>query len=101
MMRAHACPRPIQLLPLSLREKYPGQDALLLETDGDGGGDPPWTAMLLSGPAILVLGFIVSFWLARGLKAITFILRYRPQDVGGAPKGSRGGTERYRSTLAR
>src|SRR5262249_39544495 len=34
---------------------------------------PPWAAILLSGPAILVFGFIVVFWAARGLKAITFI----------------------------
>jgi hypothetical protein len=72
----------------------------LIDVLTDGGGEPPWTALLLSGPAILVFGFIAVFWAARGLKAITFILKYRPQDHGGAPTGTRGGTARYRSTLA-
>jgi hypothetical protein len=59
------------------------------------GEDISWTALLVSGPAILVFGFILVFWAARGLKAIAFIMKYRPQDVQ-APNG-RVPTQRYRS----
>ena len=77
---------------------------VLIDSMTKGDGEPPWTALLLSGPAILVFGFIVVFWAARGLAAIRFILRYRPQDAqaAGMPgvetAGARGGTARYRST---
>lgn len=68
-------------------------------TEGD---DIPWSAVLLSGPAILVFGFVVVFWAARGLKATSFILKYRPQDVpaavAAAAQGARGRTARYRAT---
>jgi Na+/proline symporter len=61
---------------------------------------PPWGAILLSGPAILVFGFIVVFWAARGLAAVKFVMKYKPQDVGATPAPNRGGTARYRSTIA-
>lgn len=62
------------------------------------GDDIPWTAVLVSGPAILVLGFIAVYWAARGIKAVTFILKYRPQDAaGGSPNPGRGNTARYRA----
>jgi hypothetical protein len=70
-------------------------------TEGD---DIPWTAVLLSGPAILVFGFVIVYWAARGLKAVSFILKYRPQDApaGASPAadrpGARGRTARYRAT---
>jgi hypothetical protein len=70
-------------------------------TEGD---DIPWTAVLLSGPAILVFGFVIVYWAARGLKAVSFILKYRPQDApAGASTpadqpGARGRTARYRAT---
>lgn len=92
-----------QLLPLLfVAIAQEGIGALIDKlTDGaSADAAPPWSAILLSGPAILVFGFIVVFWAARGLKAITFIMKYRPQDVGAAPQGTRGGTARYRSTLA-
>jgi len=89
-----------QLLPLlfvAIAQEGVGKliDAL---TSGD--GDPPWSAILLSGPAILVLGFIVVFWAARGLAGIGFIMKYKPQEIGAPVTGHRGGTARYRSTLA-
>ena len=59
------------------------------------GEDVHWTALLVSGPAILVLGFVLVFWAARGLRAIGFILKYRPQDVQ-APN-ARQPTQRYRT----
>jgi len=62
------------------------------------GDDLPWASLLVSGPAILVFGFVLVFWAARGLKAITFILKYRPQDV--APPAGRVPTQRHRSTQA-
>lgn len=37
--------------------------------------------MLVSVPAVLVVLFVITFWLARGLGALRFIARYRPQDV--------------------
>lgn len=89
-----------QLLPLlfvAIAQEGVGKliDAL---TSGD--GDPPWSAILLSGPGILVLGFIVVFWAARGLAGIRFVLKYKPQEIGAPVTGHRGGTARYRSTLA-
>lgn len=60
--------------------------------------DIPWTAVLVSGPAILVFGFIGVYWAARGIKAVTFIMKYRPQDAGGGTPGpGRGNTARYRA----
>ncbi|MFO0634697.1 MAG: hypothetical protein U0168_17780 [Nannocystaceae bacterium] len=58
---------------------------------------------MVSGPAILVFGFILVFWAARGLAAVRFIMKYRPQDAGVAqpqaanPAAPRGGTDRYRA----
>lgn len=87
----------VQVLPLlfvAIAQEGIGKliDAL---TEG-GGEDLPWTAILLSGPAILVIGFGLVFWAGRGLAGVKFILRYRPQDVG--VHGPRGSTARYRST---
>lgn len=66
------------------------------------GDDIPWSAVLLSGPAILVFGFVVVYWAARGLKAVSFLMKYRPQDAAAAApgeiQGARGRTARYRAT---
>lgn len=88
-----------QVLPIAfVAGAQEGVDKLL-EKLMEGGGDPPWTAILLSGPAILVFGFLLVFWAARGMAAVKFILKYRPQDVQAvAVPGARGGTARYRST---
>lgn len=37
---------------------------------------PNWSAMLLSGPLILVAGFALVFWALRGVKALGFIKKY-------------------------
>ncbi|MFZ6177622.1 hypothetical protein [Nannocystis pusilla] len=42
---------------------------------------PNWGLVLVSGPALLVVLFVITFWLGRGLGALRFIARYRPQDV--------------------
>jgi hypothetical protein len=50
----------------------------------DGATSPeeiPWTAVMLIGPAILVLGFLIVFWAARGMKAIAFLLKYKVPPV--------------------
>jgi hypothetical protein len=39
----------------------------------------PWTKLMLAGPLILVFGYIALFWVARGIKAIGFIFRYKIQ----------------------
>jgi hypothetical protein len=36
-----------------------------------------WDKLLLAGPMFLVIGFIVLFWAARGLKAIAFLQSYK------------------------
>lgn len=86
-----------QLLPiLFVAAAQEGIGALIdALTKGD---DIPWTAVLVSGPAILVFGFIAVYWAARGIKAVVFIMKYRPQDAaGGAPNPGRGNTDRYRA----
>jgi hypothetical protein len=42
------------------------------------GEDPSWTFVLLSGGLMMVVGFLVIFWATRGLKALVYILRYKP-----------------------
>jgi hypothetical protein len=46
--------------------------------------DPSWTFLLLSGPVLLVLGFLVAFWAARGLKGMGFLLKYNVKNVADA-----------------
>ncbi len=36
-----------------------------------------WTMLMLTTPLLLVVGFVVFFWAARGLKAIAFMARYK------------------------
>jgi hypothetical protein len=36
-----------------------------------------WTLLMLAGPGLLVIGFLVVFWAARGLAAVTFLARYK------------------------
>jgi hypothetical protein len=46
----------------------------------DGVTDPnaiSWGKTLLAGPLILVVGFIVLFWAAQGVRAIKFLFRYK------------------------
>lgn len=40
---------------------------------------PNWTLALLGGPAIYVLGFLVMFWAFRGIKAIVWTVKYKPE----------------------
>ena len=50
-----------------------------------------WKALLIAGPLFLVIGFILMFWAARGMKALTFMLKYqvkpKPPKAPKAPKG--------------
>jgi hypothetical protein len=39
--------------------------------------DVPWARVLLVGPVVLVGGFLVWFWAARGIKAIRFLQSYK------------------------
>ena len=53
---------------------------------GDG-TDIHWKTLFLGGVAILVLGFAVVFWAARGVKALLFLARYKvaPPPVAVSP----------------
>jgi hypothetical protein len=44
------------------------------------GEDLHWTAYFLSGPLVLVLGFLVVYVAAQGLRAMLFIKRYKPES---------------------
>jgi hypothetical protein len=56
--------------------------------------DVSWTRIMLMGPLILVLSFLVTFWAARGFKAIKFLFKYKvkvktpPGVIGEAPQDS-------------
>ena len=54
----------------------------------------PWTAIMLLGPALLVGGFVIVFWAARGIKALRFLATYKDSrgtsvSAGAAPRTSR------------
>jgi hypothetical protein len=55
----------------------------LLEKDAEG-KDPSWTFLLLSGPVLMVAGFLVAFWAVRGLKGMGFLLKYNVKNVADA-----------------
>jgi hypothetical protein len=40
-----------------------------------------WKALLLVGPLALVFLYLVLFWAARGVKAITFLFKYKPKKI--------------------
>lgn len=42
---------------------------------------PNWSLALLGGPAIYVLGFLVLFWAFRGIKAIVWTVKYKPEPA--------------------
>jgi hypothetical protein len=48
-----------------------------------------WSMLLLSTPLLLVIGFAVFFWAARGVKAIAFLQKYKvklqPPPAGQSP----------------
>jgi hypothetical protein len=41
----------------------------------------PWAKLLLAGPAVLVAGFAVMFWAARGIKALALLAKYKVKVV--------------------
>jgi hypothetical protein len=45
----------------------------------------PWAQVLLVGPLVLVVGFAVWFWAARGLKAMGFLRSYKVVPVAPPP----------------
>ncbi len=51
---------------------------------GDGAAtvaDVPWTTIMYVGAAFLVIGFLVTFWALRGVRAIAFLARYKVPKV--------------------
>jgi len=36
-----------------------------------------WGKLMLAGPIFLVVGYVLAFWAARGIKAIAFLFRYK------------------------
>ena len=44
-----------------------------------------WTKLMLAGPAFLVVGFLVVFWAARGIKAIGFLASYKVKPQSRKP----------------
>ena len=57
-----------------------GIDKIANAIIGDG-QDIKWSLLMLSGPLLLVLGFVVVFWAARGVKALKFLATYKVKDV--------------------
>lgn len=51
---------------------------------GDG-SDIKWKTLFLGGVGILVVGFLVTFWAARGLKGLVFLARYKVAAPAPAP----------------
>lgn len=82
----------VQLFPLLFL--IVGQKALAALNDKlmDGVTDPSqinWKALLVAGPLLLVVGFIVLFWAARGMKALGFLFGYKVKPK--PPKAPKGG----------
>ena len=44
-----------------------------------------WGKMLMAGPAMLVVGFVVIFWAVRGVKAIKFLATYKVKPKKSKP----------------
>ena len=40
--------------------------------------EPSFTLLLLSGPLIMVVGWLIVFWAARGVKGLAFVFKYKP-----------------------
>ncbi len=54
--------------------------AAINESVLENAGDPnavSWTKALMAGPLALVVGFLVLFWAARGVKAVGYLFRYK------------------------
>ncbi|NVB79759.1 MAG: hypothetical protein HOV81_15290, partial [Kofleriaceae bacterium] len=43
-------------------------------TDAD---QVPWGKLMIAGPLLLVVGYLVLFWAARGIKAVRFLQKYK------------------------
>jgi hypothetical protein len=55
-------------------------------TNGEhGAAHIAWGKLLLAGPAFLVVAYLVSFWAARGIKAIRFLQSYKVKVPPSAP----------------
>jgi hypothetical protein len=70
-----------QVLPLLFVLATAELIPVLLEWAGE---DPRWPVVLLSGPALIVFGFVLVFWAARGWKALSAIRTYPVEGVGAA-----------------
>ena len=65
--------------------------AAINESILENAGDPnavSWTKALMAGPLALVVGFLVLFWAARGVKAVGYLFRYKVV-VPGLPAGQK------------
>jgi hypothetical protein len=51
------------------------------------GDEIPWGLLLTSGPVVLVLGFVLLLWAARGLKALAFLAKYKVPKLGSPVAG--------------
>jgi len=47
-----------------------------------------WTKLMVVGPMLLVFGFVLVFWAARGVKAVKFLATYKVKAVVAPPAGA-------------
>ncbi len=57
-----------------------------------------WTALMLAGPLVLIVGFVVALWAGRVFKGLRFLVRY---DVQGGSLAAVGLAEHGAALLAR
>jgi hypothetical protein len=53
----------------------------IMTKGGGSAADVNWTMAMLAGPLFLVVGFLIFFWAARGLKAIKFLFKYPAKTI--------------------
>lgn len=56
------------------------------------GDEIPWALLLTSGPLVLVLGFVLLLWAARGLRALAFLAKYKVPKLGSPVAGMAAAT---------
>jgi hypothetical protein len=76
-------------LTMLLSQAYPFLFSLAIEPVVDkiddmafGKEEPSWSMVLLSGPLVMVVGFLLLFWIIRGMKGLVFTLKYKPLEAG-------------------
>lgn len=58
------------------------------------GDDIAWGLLLTSGPVVLVLGFVLLLWAARGMKALAFLAKHKVPKLGAPVVGATVGAAR-------